>query len=86
VVASLAVDEAGRLRGEPKVSAPGLFDPDSPEAAEVAGEFAEGIAELPLPQRRDGAALSEAARAVLRRVLGRRVQKRPLVDVHLLRI
>jgi len=86
VVASLAVDEVGRLRGEPKVSAPGLFDPDSPEAAEVAGEFAEGIAELPLPQRRDGAALSEAARVVLRRVLGRRLQKRPLVDVHLLRI
>ena len=26
VVASLAVDEAGRLRGRPRVSAPGLFD------------------------------------------------------------
>jgi ribonuclease J len=86
VVASLAVDEAGRLRGRPRVSAPGLFDPDSPEAEEVAGEFADAIAELPLPQRRDGAGLSDAARAVLRRVLGRRLQKRPLVDVHLLRI
>jgi ribonuclease J len=85
-VASLAVDAAGRLRGEPKLSAPGLFDPDDPEATEVAGEFAEAIAELPLGQRRDSAVLLEAARAALRRVLGRRLSKRPLVDVHLLRI
>ena len=26
VLASLAVDEAGRIRGEPRVSAPGLFE------------------------------------------------------------
>ncbi len=86
VVASLAVDEAGRLRGQPRVSAPGLYGPDDPETAQVAEEFAEAVAELPLPQRRDDTALSEAARVLLRRVLGRRLQKRPLVDVHLLRV
>jgi ribonuclease J len=86
VLASLAVDEAGHLRGQPRVSAPGLFEPDDPETAQVADEFADALADLPLPQRRDDAALSEAARAALRRVLGRRLQKRPLVDVHLLRI
>ena len=32
------------------------------------------------------AALMEAAKAALRRTLGRRLQKRPLVDVHLLRV
>ena len=86
VVASLAMDAAGRLRGQPRVSAPGLFEPDDPETEQLAEEFAEAVADLPLPQRRDDAALSEAARAALRRVLGRRLQKRPLVDVHLLRI
>ena len=34
--------------------------------------------------RRDTAAFTEAARAALRKALGRRLQKRPLVDVHLL--
>lgn len=86
VLASLAVDEAGRLRGQPRVSAPGLFEPDDPETEQIVDEFADALADLPLPQRRDDAALSDAARAALRRVLGRRLQKRPLVDVHLLRI
>ena len=35
VVASVAVDEAGRLRGQPRVSAPGLFEPDDPEIDRV---------------------------------------------------
>jgi ribonuclease J len=86
VLASIAVDEAGRLRGQPRVSAPGLLDPDSPETAQVSGELAEAVAELPIALRRDDAALTDAARAALRRALGKRLQKRPLVDVHLLRV
>jgi ribonuclease J len=86
VVASFAVDQGGALRGAPRISAPGLFEPDDPETARVAADFAAGLAELPVPLRRDDAALAEAARAALRRALGRRLQKRPLVDVHLLRV
>ncbi|HVB66740.1 MAG TPA: MBL fold metallo-hydrolase, partial [Acetobacteraceae bacterium] len=86
VLASLVIDEAGRLRGIPKVSAPGLFDPEDPETARIAGEFAAALAELSPAVRRDDAALEEAARAALRRALGKRLGKRPLVDVHLLRL
>ncbi len=86
VLASIAVDEAGRLRGQPRVSAPGLLEPDAPETAQVSGELADAVAELPAPLRRDDAALTDAARAALRRSLGKRLQKRPLVDVHLLRV
>lgn len=86
VVASLAVDETGRLRGKPRITAPGLFDPDDPEADRVGGEFADAVAGLPVALRRDDASLTEAARAALRRALGRRMQKRPLVDIHLLRV
>ena len=74
------------VRGEPRLSAPGLFDSDDPELDRVAGEFAEALADLPASLRRDDAALADAARAALRRALGRRLQKRPLVDVHLLRV
>ena len=86
VLGSLAVDAAGQIMGEARVSAPGLFEPDDPENARVATEFGAAVADLPMALRRDDAALGEAARAALRRALGKRLQKRPLVDVHLLRI
>ena len=86
VMASIAVDAAGALRGAPRLSAPGLFEADDPEAARVVRDFAAAVAELPVALRRDDAALTEAARSALRRALGRRLQKRPLVDVHLLRV
>jgi ribonuclease J len=86
VLGSLAVDAGGRVLGAARVSAPGLFEPDDPETARVAADFGAAVADLPLALRRDDAALTEAARAALRRALGKRLQKRPLVDVHLLRV
>ncbi len=86
VLGSVAIDEAGRLRGQPQVSAPGLIEPDDPESGRIAEDFAAALADLPLSLRKDDAALTDAARAALRRAFGRRWQKRPLVDVHLLRI
>ena len=85
-VGSLAVDEAGRLVGRPRVSAPGLFEAEDPEAKRVTDEFAASVADLPAPLRRDDEALADAARTALRRALGKRLQKRPLVDVHLIRV
>ena len=86
VLASVAVDASGALRGQPQLSAPGLFENDDPEAERVMREFAAAFAELPASLRRDDTALPDAARAALRRALGKRLQKRPLVDVHLLRV
>ena len=85
-VGSLAVDPEGRVVGEPRVSAPGLFEAEDPEAAAVRREFAAAVSDLPAPLRRDDGALLEAARTALRRALGKRLQKRPLVDVHLIRL
>jgi ribonuclease J len=86
VVGSVAVDATGRVMGLPKVSAPGLFEPEDPESARVSREFGVAVGELPAPLRRDDAALLDAAKAALRRSLGKRLGKRPLVDVHLLRV
>lgn len=86
IIASLAVDAEGRLLGEPKVSAPGLFDADDPQTGKLAADLAQAIADLPAALRREDASLAEAARVALRRALGRRLQKRPLVDVHLIRV
>jgi ribonuclease J len=86
VLASIAIDIDGYVRGTPRVSAPGLLDADDPEHGRVENDFAEAMADLPAPLRRDDAAFTEAAKTALRRTLGRRLQKRPMVDVHLLRV
>ena len=86
VLGSAAMDRAGKLVGKPQVSAPGLFEADDPEQLRVTAAFAEGLAGLPAGLRDDAEAFADAARAALRRALGRRLQKKPLVDVHLLRV
>ncbi len=86
VLASLVVDGAGRLIGSPKLSAPGLFDSDDSEAERVADMFAAGLADIPAGVRQDEDSFRDAAKTALRRALGRKLQKRPLVDVHLMRV
>ena len=86
VLASVAVDAAGRLRGLPRVSAPGLLEQDDPEQGRIEAEIARAIDDLPSTLKRDDAAFTEAARAAVRRSLGKRLQKRPTVDVHLLHV
>jgi ribonuclease J len=86
VLGSVAVDRTGRVAGTPQVSAPGLLEPDDPETARITEEFAAALSELPATLRRDDQGLTDAARAALRRAVGRGLQKRPLVDVHLLRV
>jgi ribonuclease J len=86
VIASIAVDAQGQLRGVPRISAPGLFEADDPEIARVSGELSTSIGDFGNALRRDEAALLDAVKAALRRALGKRLAKRPMVDVHMLRV
>jgi ribonuclease J len=86
VVGSVAVDATGRMMGQARISAPGLFEPEDPESVRIARDFGVAVGELPAPLRRDDVALLDAAKSALRRCLGKRLGKRPLVDVHLLRV
>jgi len=86
VLASLAVDGSGRMLGRPQIAAPGLFEEGGAEMEQIAGDVARAVTELPAPIRREDGALREAARSALRRAVGRRLKKRPSVEVHLLRV
>jgi ribonuclease J len=86
VVGSLAVDATGRIMGQARVTAPGLFEPEDPETDRISREFGAALADLPAPLRRDVSALEDAARATLRKIVGRKLGKKPIVDVHLLRV
>ncbi|BAT19390.1 ribonuclease J [Asaia bogorensis] len=86
VIASFAVDDEGYVIGMPKISAPGLLESEDPESTRISEEFADAIDEIPDDLRQDDDAFRDAAKTALRRALGRKLQKRPLVDVHLLRV
>ena len=86
VVASIAVDKSGKVLGRPQVAAPGLFDSDGEEPEQLANELARVMMDLPPGLKREDNALREAARAALRKSVGRRLKKRPNVEVHLLRV
>ncbi|WP_419729276.1 ribonuclease J [Lichenicola sp.] len=86
VLASLVVDASGRVVGKPMLSAPGLFDGDDAESIRVNGAFVAGLAEIPASVRQDEDNFRDAVKTTLRRALGRKLQKRPLVDVHLMRV
>jgi ribonuclease J len=86
VVGSIAVDGAGRVCGASRITAPGLFEAEDHVRADIEAEFDSVLRDLPAPLRRDDASLRESAKAALRRVVGKRYGKRPMVDVHVLRV
>ncbi|QEO18101.1 ribonuclease J [Acetobacter vaccinii] len=86
VIGSFAVDDEGYVIGAPKISAPGLLEPDDLESVRVNEEFANALDVIPDELRTDDVAFRDAAKTALRRALSRKLQKRPLVDVHLLRV
>ncbi len=87
VVGSLAIDSRGALRGTPQISAPGLLEElDARQRRAFEEEFQELLEDLAPSLRQDEAAFADAARAGLRRIVGKPLGKRPLVEVHILRV
>jgi ribonuclease J len=86
VLASIAMDAQGKLIGSPHVSGPGLFDGEGADAASVVEDLRRGLAELPAALRQEDDQLREAVRSILRKAVGRRLKKRPAVEVHVLRV
>ncbi len=86
VIGSAAVDANGRVVGEPRISAPGLFDQPDRLQRELEGEFRDLLEDLPASAHRDEAAFTEAACSILRRIVGKRFGKRPIVEAHILRL
>ncbi|OYV45222.1 MAG: MBL fold metallo-hydrolase [Acidocella sp. 20-57-95] len=86
VVGSAIIDSKGKVQGQARVSAPGLLDEDVKLQRELEAEFADLLGELPSALRKDEAAYTDAARAVLRKIVGKRMGKRPIVEAHIMRI
>ncbi len=87
VVGSFAADSTGQPLGTVRVSAPGLLDDaDGRFRLEVEKEFLELLLDLPRKLRTDEPAFIDAARAGLRKIMGKHFGKRPIVEVHMLQM
>jgi ribonuclease J len=87
-VATVVLDRAGRLIGEPRLTVHGLLDPegDADAIAELEAAIGDAIAKIPLRDRGDDGAVREAVRLAVRRSLNVSRGKKPVTDVHLIRV
>ncbi|NKE47715.1 ribonuclease J [Roseomonas frigidaquae] len=86
IVASFVVDGSGRVLGKPQISAPGLFEETGEESGQIAADLARAVGDMPGNLKREDGLLREAARTAVRKAVGRRLRKRPSVEVHLMRV
>jgi ribonuclease J len=87
-LASLVLDRRGNFAAPVSVSMIGLVEPAAAEAAlpTLQGAVERAVGEVPAGQRADDDIVRNAVRRALRKALYDQFGKRPLVEVHLVRI
>ena len=87
-VATLVLNAKGELVTAPQVAVMGLLDGESDHDAllDVVDAVREAIAGMPRPARQDDALVKEAARIAVRRCFNASHGKKPVTDVHLVRV
>lgn len=87
-VVTVVLDKVGKLLGDPQLTALGLLDAahEAEEHDAVVEAVRDAIEELPLKVRRDDGVVREAARLAVRRSLRDTHGKKPITDVHLVRV
>jgi len=87
-VATLVLDRHGRLAAPVTMSVIGVVERGAADAAAPAlcSAIERAVDELPTGSRRDDEVVRDAVQRALRRTLNERFGKRPLVEIHLVRI
>ena len=84
--ATLVVDGRGKAVAPPKVSLRGIEDEDGSLGVAITAGLNEMLADLSAAERGDDGRIEEAARQAVRRVVRAHLGKKPLTDVHIVRI
>ena len=84
--ATIVLDARGKAVAPPKVSMRGIEDGEGELSAAIVAGLAEMLADLTASERKDDARIAEAARQAVRRVVRAHLGKKPLTDVHIVRI
>jgi ribonuclease J len=83
---TLVVDAQGQPLANPKVSLRGIADGEGELVQAAVTALEEMLADLNAAERRDDGRVEEAARQAVRRVVRAHLGKKPLTDVHIVRI
>ena len=86
VAATLVIDGRGRAVAPPKVSLRGIEDEEGVLVEAIAAGLREMLADLSPSERNDDKRIEEASRQAVRRVVRAHLGKKPLTDVHIVRI
>jgi ribonuclease J len=84
--ATLVIDAQGQSLANPRVSLRGIADTEGELARAAVTALEETLADLNAAERRDDGRIQEAARQAVRRVVRAHLGKKPLTDVHIVRI
>ena len=86
LVATIVVDNSGQVLGEPQFSSFGLLTADETHIAQLTEAVKKSIADLPDEQKLRNDLIDNAARTAIRKFLNEHYGKKPLVEIHLVRI
>jgi len=87
-VVTLVVDHDGRLKADPQVAVMGLLEggEDDDDRLDLVHAVRRAVETVPSASRRDDQAVKEAARLAVRRAFNASQGRKPLTEVHLIRI
>jgi len=85
-VATVVLDRAGEMLAAPRISAPGLVEEGDPLVEDLTDAIEEAVRGLKAHERRIDTAVHDAARIAVRRVLRGAFGKKPVTDVHVVRV
>ena len=86
VVATVVINQQAQVLGQIQISSFGLLPPDSEEHALLLTEIQKTLAELPDDKKASDEQVKEEIRVAIRRFITQTFGKKPLLEVHLIRI
>lgn len=86
VVVTIVADKEGTLLGQPQVSSFGLLDENSKEADALRQRITDEAAQSKENKKTSDDDLKEAARLAVRRFLNENYGKKPVIEIHLVRV
>jgi ribonuclease J len=86
VIATVVLDRKGRVAVPPRISAPGLLDPETDHdfAADIVAAIEEGVGRA--GRGADDERVEDSVRKAIRNAIRERRDGKPVIDVHLVRV
>lgn len=86
IVGTVVVDKKGHVLGEAQISSFGLLDTNPGDLEKLVQLIKTHVDEMPAEQKQDDSLVKETIRLTIRRFITEQFGKKPLIEIHLVRI